>query len=186
VLQPSLEPKQYADGTQLDLVATPVSSLRGRVPDAVVLHDPDGHLARPYRPVVLSATAADVREWTLLGWSALADAAKYLRRRSVWEALSRLEEARGLALRLWAVDQGVAYPLFGLTSLLDDPGASLPAGLDATAARADWDELRRAVVACAELLDRAAGAARAALGSGEPTPMAAYVQGRLAAIAPPP
>jgi hypothetical protein len=156
------------------------------VPDAVVLHDPDGHLARPYRPVVLSATAADVREWTLLGWCALADATKYLRRRSVWEALSRLEEARGLALRLWAAGQGVDYPLFRLTSLLDDPTATLPASLDATSARADWDEVRRAVVACAELLDRATGAARAALGSGEPTPMAAYVRGRLAAIAPAP
>jgi hypothetical protein len=177
---------QYADGTQLDLVATPVSSLRGRVPDAVVLHDPDGHLARPYRPAVLRATAADVREWTLLGWSALADAAKYLRRRSVWEALDRLNEARALALRLWAVDQGVDYPVFGLTSLLDEPGATLPDGLDATVARADWDELHGAALACADLLDRAAGRARATLGAGGATPMAAYVRRRLAALAPAP
>jgi hypothetical protein len=173
---------QYTDGTQLDLVVRPVGGILGRVPDAVVLYDPDGYLAHDYQPVVMRATAADVREWALLGWSALADVAKYLRRRSVWEALDRLNEARGHALRLWAVDQGVPYPVFGLTSLLDEPDATLPEGLAATAARPEWGELHRAAVACGELLGEASGRARTALGVAEGTPMAAFVMRRLEAL----
>jgi hypothetical protein len=175
---------QYTDGTQLDLVVRPVGSVLGRVPDAVVLYDPDGHLAEEYRPTVLRATAADVREWTLLGWSALADVAKYLRRRSVWEALDRLNEARGHVLRLWAVDQRVPYPLFGLTSLLDEPGAALPEGLPATAALPEWAELHQAAVACGELLQHASGKAAATLGVSSATPMAEFVLARLRALTP--
>ncbi len=73
---------QYADGVQIDLVAYPASTSKGRPPQTVVLYDPDGRLAQPWAPSVLHADASTVREWAFLGWTALADAAKYLRRGS--------------------------------------------------------------------------------------------------------
>ena len=74
---------QYADGVQIDLVTYPASlRVRGRPPDTVVLYDPDGRLARQWLPSVYQADAATVREWAFLGWTALADMAKYLRRGS--------------------------------------------------------------------------------------------------------
>jgi hypothetical protein len=94
--------------------------LRGLL-GAVALHDPDGHLARPFTPRSLQAGPAEVREWAFLGWVALADLAKYLRRASPWEALVRLNSARDHAWRLWAAAHGVAYPGVGLTSVLDAP-----------------------------------------------------------------
>jgi len=92
---------QYANGVQVDLVAYPASLRnKGRPPDTVVLYDPDGRLARQWLPSVYQADAATVREWTFLGWTALADMAKYLRRGSAWEALERLQQAREQVWRL--------------------------------------------------------------------------------------
>lgn len=174
---------QYADGVQLDLVAVPAASRKGLPPDAVALYDPDGRLAVPWRPASISATPADVREWAFLGWVALANLAKYLRRGSVWEALEHLDEARGHAWRLWAVVQGADHPLFGLTSVLDTPGAALPPGIEATVAGLDPGDLHRAALACAAVLDQAAARAAAALRAGPeaalPAALAAYVHGRL-------
>jgi hypothetical protein len=171
---------QYADGRQIDLVVQPASVIQGRVPGAIVLYDPDGLLAEERVVGVATATLGDVRTWELLGWESLANVAKYLQRRSAWEALARLTEARDLALRLWAAAEEVPYPLFGLTSLLDADPPRLPDGLDATAARADLDELAAAARACAGLLRTASARARHRLGSGDPeSPMAAWVSERL-------
>ena len=171
---------QYVDGRQIDLVVQPASAIRGRVPGAVVLYDPDGLLAEERVVAVATATLDDVRTWEILGWESLANVAKYLQRGSAWEALARLTEARELALRLWAAAEDVPYPLFGLTSLLDADPPRLPEGLDATAARADLAELAIAARACAELLGAAGARARERLGSDDSeSPMAAWVIERL-------
>lgn len=171
---------QYADGRQIDLVVQPVASVAGRVPGAIVLHDPDGRLAEERAVSVAAATAADVRAWEVLGWESLSNVAKYLERGSAWEALNRLNEARDLALRLWAAGEDVPYPLFGLTSLLDEDPPRLPAGLEATAAHADLGELAGAMRACAGLLREASARARKRTG-GAPaeSPMSVWVGERL-------
>ena len=170
---------QYADGRQIDLVVQPAASVTGRVSGAIVLHDPDGRLAEERAVNVAVATAADVRAWEVLGWESLSNVAQYLERGSAWEALARLDQARDLALRLWAAGEGVPYPLFGLTSLLDVDPPRLPAGLEATAARADLLELATASRACAELLRDASSRARARIGGKPESPMAAWVSERL-------
>ena len=171
---------QYADGRQLDVVVQPVTNLGGRVPGAIVLYDPDGHLERERRVPSAVATGEDVAAWERLGWELLANLAKYIARGSAWEALERLGQARDMALRLWAAAESVPYPVFGLTSLLDADPPRLPAGLDATVAGLDLAELTEAGRACAALLRTCADAARAALTPGATSsPMGAYVEGLL-------
>jgi len=172
---------QYANGVQVDLVAVPASFRTGLPPGAVALHDPDGRLAHPYIPQSLQPSPAEVREWAFLGWVALADLAKYLRRESPWEALERLATARNHAWQLWAAGHGIAYPAFGLTSVLDAPDTSLPDGIPATVASLDPSELQRAGLACADLLERASAIATARVGGDPPTALAAFVRNRLQA-----
>jgi hypothetical protein len=117
----------------------------------------------------------------VLGWELLPNVDKYLERGSAWEALARLDQARDLALRLWAAGEDTPYPGFGLTSLLDTDPPILPAGLDATAARADLGELAAAAGACAELLRNASARARERIGTEtRESPMAEWVTERLA------
>jgi hypothetical protein len=82
---------------------------------------------------------------------ALYDVDKYLRRGSSWEALTKRETARGLLLRHHAAESGVPDPEYGVTSILDFGGV-LPERLEQTVAGLDAAELRRAALACAELL----------------------------------
>jgi hypothetical protein len=172
---------QYADGRQIDLVVFPAETIRGRVPGAVVLHDPDGRMAEVRDVPLAAATQDEVREWELRGWEELANVDKYLARGSEWETRARLDAARDLALRLWAVAEGVPYPSFGRTSLLDADPPHLPRDLAATIAGADAADLPRAAGACAGLLREAADRARASLGSdASESPMARWVTGRLA------
>jgi hypothetical protein len=167
---------QYADGRQLDLVVQPTSNLAGRVPGAVVLYDPGGRLATERRPGSMQVGPDEVRAWELLGWELLANVSKYLARGSVWEALERLHDARGMALRLHAAAEGVTYPGFGLTSLLDADPPRLPDGLEATVSGPDPEGLRSAALACGELLRGAAASARNRLGTDRPeSPMADHV-----------
>jgi hypothetical protein len=172
---------QYTDGRQIDLVAFPVSSVRGRVPDAVVLHDPDGLMATARDVPLAAATANDVREWEVGGWELLTNVDKYLARGSAWEARARLGAARDLALQLWAAGAGVRYPAFGLTSLLDAEPVQLPDGLEDTLPDRTPADLPRAARACALLLREAARLARERLGLTTPeSPMAGWVTERLA------
>src|SRR5712691_4883263 len=90
---------QFANRCQVDLMVFPASEPIGSVPNVVVLYDPDGHvvISSDRQPV----TPEQIREWAFRGWCALADAGKYLRRRSPWEALDRLTEARSQLWQLW-------------------------------------------------------------------------------------
>jgi hypothetical protein len=145
----------YESGVQLSLVVTPASSRAGLPPQSVALYDADGQLGRPYLPPITHAGEADAREWACLAWVALGDLAKYVERGSAWEAHARLEEARGLLWRLWAAAQDATYPTFGLTALLDTPGAGLPPGISSTVAGLAPGDLLRAAGCVADLLDAA-------------------------------
>ncbi|HVX45142.1 MAG TPA: hypothetical protein VHC49_14730 [Mycobacteriales bacterium] len=143
---------QYSDGLQLSLVVSPADSRPGLPPGSVALLDRDGRLARPFTPSAFAGTAEELREWTFLGWIALSDLVKYLRRGSVWEAHARLAEVRDLIFRLWAAERGLDYPRFGLTSVLDAPDAALPPRIEETVAGLEPDGLLRAGRRAAVLL----------------------------------
>lgn len=160
---------QYADGLQLSFVALPASGRPGLPPQSVELLDKDGQLATPWEPATYSASPADVREWAFLGWIALADLVKYLRRGSLWEAYTRLDEARTQAFRVDAGLNGAAYPSFGLTSILDSAELKVPARAENTVAGLDPEALRAAARVCAEMLRK----------YESPLPMADYVESLL-------
>jgi hypothetical protein len=160
---------QYADGLQLSFVAMPAASRPGLPPQSVALLDKDGQLAKSWQPATYSASAADVHEWAFLGWIALADLDKYLRRGSIWEAYARLDEARTQAFRVHAALNGAAYPGFGLTSILDSVELKVPARAENTVAVLDPDALRAAARVCAEMLRK----------YESPMPMADHVQSLL-------
>jgi hypothetical protein len=166
---------QFADGAQLDLVLLPADSRPGRAPDEVVLCDKDGRLAEGFSPSADTVTAEQIREWAFLGWIALADAAKYLNRGSLWEAHNRLHEARDRVWALWAAAKSARYPVFGLSQVLDrDPG-DLPPGIEHTTADLDPARLRAALRACVAVLDETSREAATLYGADRPTAMAEYV-----------
>ena len=143
----------YASGVQLDLMVWPVSAWSGmRPPNTVVLYATCPVFTRPWDPGGALASDARLREWRFLGWWALLDADKYLRRGSFWEARQRLEQARTVVWQLSAAAQGVPFPEYGITSLLDAAGARLPDAAETTAALNDIPGLRAAVSRCADLL----------------------------------
>jgi hypothetical protein len=173
----------YQDGSQLSLVLMPASWRPGLPPGSVALYDPDGRLARPWLPDSASADADTVREWAALGWIALGDLAKYLDRGSLWEARQRLEEARAQLWRLWAVGQGLRYPQYGLTGLLDEPAPRLPPGVERSVAALDPAELRGAASATAGLLQVAIVAAGRVIAFDPPDGLRRWVLGRLTLVA---
>jgi hypothetical protein len=103
---------QFADGTQLDLAVVAEAEIEtrrraGGAPDFIPLYqalpgsgEPDdetpagGSASGSEPPAAYAVTGAQVREWAFHGWCMLIDADKYLRRGSLWEAHSRLHEAR--------------------------------------------------------------------------------------------
>lgn len=155
---------QYADRSQLDLVVYPATVFAGSIPNVVVLYDPEDLLVVPVAPDARPPEAGapvpvapeQVREWAFLGWCALADLGKYVRRGSVWEALERLHEARTKLWQLWAAAGGVPQPQYGLTSVLDY-GAVLPDGIEGTVAGLDLGSLLAAGLRVAELLGEVGG-----------------------------
>jgi hypothetical protein len=181
---------QFADRTQLDLAVVADAEIEARrraggAPDFVSLYqagsappDPrisadDGGESEP--PDAYAVTGGQVREWAFLGWIALIDADKYLRRGSLWEAHSRLHEARHRIWALWAAAQGAMYPWHGLSQVLDHDPADLPPGIEATVAGLDAADLRRAVRASAGVLAAASEAAAWRHPADLPAAMADYV-----------
>jgi len=170
---------QYRNGVQLDLVVFPTRPDIGLSPQSVALYDPDGLLSRTVTPRIMQPSPSDAREWAFLGWTALADLTKYLRRGSLWEAMQRLHEARTQVWRLWAAAQDIPYPLFGLTAVLDQPQSGVPPGIESTVAALELNDLLRAGQACARLLERASALVGKRLQAELPTDMAAFVQSGL-------
>jgi hypothetical protein len=83
-------------------------------------------------------------------------------------ARGNADELSDLDLRLHAACLGAPYPEFGVTSILDVHGADVPSGLAGTYARADADDVRRAALALARLLE-----------DYDPPPLAAWARERL-------
>ena len=184
---------QFADGVQLDVALMAEAQVRrGRAaPDFVALYragpEPTGPTGRVF-PAADRVSAEQVREWAFSGWCALADADKYLRRGSLWEAHHRLHQARERIWALWAAARGALYPWHGLSQVLDrDPG-DLPPGIEETVAGLQAQQLLRAARASAEVLARvsalaaARGVTTGAAGEGVqlPVAMGEYVSARLA------
>lgn len=171
---------QFAGTVQLDLVVAPAHT--GRAPDEIVLYDPEGRLVGDRTVDADRIDAELVREWAFLGWEALANLVKYVRRGSSWEALARLNAARDRIWSLWAGARGARYPVFGLSQVLDRDPADLPAGIEETVADLDLDRLRRAGVAAGRVLTQVSGFAAAVHGGELPDAMAAHVTGLLEAL----
>lgn len=166
---------QYADRTQIDLVVAPANPNDGFA-SGVALYDPHGRLKPVEAPAVTPTVA---REWAFLACCALADLGKYLRRRSPWEALARLDEARTQLWRLLAAAEGVRDPQYGITSLLDFAPDRVPAEMAHTVSDLDPSRLLSAARQLVALL-RAAGARWP---DAFPDAMVRYVAGDLASLA---
>jgi hypothetical protein len=190
---------QFADGTQLDLGVVAEAEIEARrrgggAPDFVLLYHapapPGGQQPDARMPAGSSApsgelqaayavTGEQVREWAFLGWCALIDTDKYLRRGSLWEAHSRLHEARHHIWALWAAAHGALYPWHGLSQVLDHDPGNLPPGIESTVAGLDAADLRRAARASAGILAAVSASAARRHPADLPAAMAAYVTGAL-------
>jgi hypothetical protein len=186
---------QFADGTQLDLTVVAQADIETRLraggaPDFIPLYQASGppHSEAPDAqapargaqpsgepPAAYAVTGDQVREWTFLGWCALIDADKYLRRGSLWEAHNRLHQARHHIWALWAAAHGALYPWHGLSQVLDHDPDNLPPGVESTVASLDGADLYRAARASSEVLATVSAAAARRRPSDLPTAMAVYV-----------
>ncbi|GIH16949.1 hypothetical protein [Rugosimonospora africana] len=166
---------QYADGGQIDLVVLPAAIRSGKAPRSVALLDRRGRLATTFTPRKWAAAPDDPHRWLLDGWEALSNVAKYLRRASLLEGIEQIHRGRTRVLQLWAVGEGVPYPEFGLTSLLDDADAQLPPDIEATYPSPDPAGVLSAALATATLLYRAGHHAQPELD----TPLRHFVTTRL-------
>jgi hypothetical protein len=184
---------QFDDRSQLDLTVMADAEIRGGAaarPDTVWLYDiarQPGELVpaeagRPGEPGPgYAVTGEQIREWAFLGWCALIDLDKYVRRGSLWEAHNRLHHARDHIWALWAAATGALYPWHGLSQVLDNDPGHLPPGIDATVAGLDAADLRRAAAASAALLTEVSTAAAGRCPAELPSAMARYVTGVLSA-----
>jgi len=168
---------QFADGVQLDLPVVDEANIRERLasggaPDFVVLYEKASEVAVP---AAYDVSAAQIREWAFLGWCALIDLDKYLRRGSLWEAHSRLHDVRHRIWGLWAATEGAMYPWHGLSQVLDHDPSNLPPGIESTVAGLDAADLRRAARASAAILTEVSQAAADRYQADLPAAMAAYV-----------
>lgn len=163
---------QYADRCQIDLIVC-AAELPDGMPPVVTLYDPD-HLVT-LRPRTERITAEQAREWAFLGWCALADVGKYLRRGSAWEALERLNEARTMLWRLRAAAHGVPDAQYGVVSVLDFAPDDVPAELAETVAGLDLAGMLAAARRLAGLIRATGGELPAELRGALPDAMAAFV-----------
>jgi hypothetical protein len=171
---------QYADRCQLDLVVFPASADIGRGPNIVVLYDADDQIAvSDERPVL---TPQQVRETAFRGWCELADAGKYLRRGSLWEALERLHSARNKWWQLWALGHDVPDARYGITSILDFAPDLVLEQAAATVPALDLGQLTAAVQLVASLLNEVGTCLAPRYRAVLPDAMAAYITKDLQAL----
>jgi hypothetical protein len=156
---------QYLDGVQVDVVLMPADRRNGRAPGSIALLDLHGHLVEEFTPTIMHASEQDIDGWHLDGWEGLCNVAKYLARGSLHEAADQLHRVRQDCCRLWAVGEGVDYPAFGLTSLLDAPDATLPDGLDESHVGLRSEAIRGAALQLVDTLSASAEHARTGLTS---------------------
>jgi hypothetical protein len=168
---------QYVDRLQLDLAVIAEEEVRrgDAAPDFITVYRAD---SAP-RPVgtqrsAYTVSAEQVHEWVFRGWRALLDADKYLQRGSLWEAHSRIHEARDFIWRVWAAARGTSYPQHGLSQVLDDSPHDLPPGIENTVAGLDAAELRHSLMAASTVLTQCTIACSPRLHT-EP-PIAAYAR----------
>jgi hypothetical protein len=155
---------QFADRLQLDVAVVPEDAVRrgDAAPDFVPVYWASSRPHDTNGPSAFRVSETQLQEWSFLGWRALLDADKYLRRGSPWEAHARLHEARDRIWMLWAAARGASYPWHGLSQVLDHDPALLPPGVEATVTGLDAEALRRALTAAVDVLARTtADAARA-------------------------
>lgn len=174
---------EYTSGVQLDLVLMPAHRRKGLPDVGIAVVDKDARLAVPWRPPVADPpTASEAREWAMLGWWAVSDVAKYLRRGSLFEAAERISEARQQALRLFAAARRVPYPAFGLVSLLDSELGGLPDSLERTYCVPDAPAaVAAAASATADLLEMASASSAEVLQVKIDTAWSGIARRRLAA-----
>jgi hypothetical protein len=173
---------QYADRCQIDLVVAPAAAEFGKIPHVVTLYDPDG-TAPPRAGEDEPPTPAQVREWAFLGWSALADLGKYLRRGSLWEAYGRLGAARDQAFAVQAAAGRVPQAQYGLTSILDFAPATLEAEMAETVAGLDLAAILAAARRLARLLEEAGGRLDPARRAAFPAAMGRFIRADLDGLA---
>lgn len=172
---------QYADGLQLDLAVVPQHEVRvgDAAPDFVTLYWTAGPDEARNAPSALRATPEQVHDWAFLGWRALLDTDKYLRRGSLWEAHQRLHESREFTWRLWAAATGASYPWHGLSQVLDRDPSDLPPGVESTVAGLEDGDLRHAMLAAAGVLENVSAQAAERSNAELPADLATYVRDRL-------
>lgn len=169
---------QFQDRLQLDLAVIAEAEVRrgDAAPDFVPLYWSSGDPGATNGPSAFEVNHEQLRDWSFLGWRALLDADKYLQRGSPWEAHKRLHEARERIWALWAAANGATYPWHGLTQVLDQDPGHLPPGIETTVAGLELDDLRRAVVATANLLDQASALAARRWGAQLHTRLAEFAR----------
>jgi hypothetical protein len=173
---------EYEGGVQLDLTTFRGPWRRTRDMEIAIV-DKDGNLAtiepKPAEEVA-ERLRRDAREWAMLGWWAVSDAAKYLRRGSLYEATEGIRAARECSLRLSAAAGGIPDAQYGLTSLLDYEPFALPAHLAETYCRPDdAAAVADAAAAVAALLGDCAADAQRTLGTELSTPWSITAIARL-------
>lgn len=169
---------QFADRLQLDLAVVPEDVVRrgDAAPDFVPVYWASSRPHDTNGPSAFRVSETQLQEWSFLGWRALLDADKYLRRGSLWEAHARLHEARDRIWMLWAAARGASYPWHGLSQVLDQDSGLLPPGVEATVAGLDTEALRRALAAAADVLARTSEDAARACDARIGDAMADYVR----------
>jgi hypothetical protein len=172
----------YADGTQLDCVLVPLSTVIGSGPQTAVLYDPDSRGAAIAVPVALDGGKAKVEEWAALAWVALIDVYKYLARGALWEAYMQTAEIRTNILRLWAVAKQLNYPALGIVAIFDSDNQELPPGLGNTVGGLSRAEIKACALACLELLDQVIPEAARTVGAVPSRGFGDWLRPRLQAV----
>ena len=177
---------EYVTGVQLDLVFMPRAARTYHLAgEEVVLVDKDNAMSSSFTPPVdelAERTAARADEYLHFAWWMLSDVAKYLQRRSWYEAVERLGVVRDYTLRLAAIGARTRFPQYGLISLIDFAPDGIPPALgDTYPSPSEPTAIVDAALTLADLLDEATAHASTVIGRELSTGWAATARSRLLA-----